>query len=482
MEFFSLLLQASINASIAIVIVCFLRLFLKNEVDRRSFIVLWTVIVACMFVAPLIAQVFADFSFVSQNSVVQMKELLPNNEVIRKIEQIPTEVVIAASGYEQTMMGDSVQGVSIWFVVWIVGVTVLLTSISLLYALFYRQCQKSLLVSNIGYEEYLNGTKVYLNDQISSPVTIGFFKSQIHLPAGFDLEDKDAVRHVLFHELVHIKRRDNLSKLAMLLAVSLHWFNPFVWILFRLFNKDLEFSCDNATINIIGQENKAKYANTLVNMAEQRQEANVAGLVFVSFEGNFLKERVLNIMKSKRSKVLSMVFTVFLALGVFSFFVVNSQSIDARVAVMGPGAGNYIGIEQAKAIAIERAGGGQVIKSELDYEDHGAEYELIVVNGDFRYDIDINAYTGTVMKMESKNIDRLKMPVRADMISPARAKEIAIGQAGGGIVFDCELDYDDGMAVYEIELMRDNVKYEYDINAYTGSILKSYSRSYNLAS
>lgn len=398
-----------------------------------------------------------------------MAEVLPNTgEIIEKIEQLS----IQAGLIENNLMPDTQQKIPVLFTIWLVGVTVLLTSIALLYALFYRQCQKALLVSNIGYEEYLNGSKVYLNDQISSPVTIVFFKPQIHLPVGFDLEEKEAIKHVLFHELVHIKRHDHLFKLVMLLSLSLYWFNPFVWILFRLFNKDLEFSCDLATLKTLGQENKAKYANTLVNMEEKRQEANLAGLVFVAFAGDFLKERVLNIMKTKNSKVLSLVFTVIFSLGVFTIFATNAQPISAN--------NGQINVEQAKAIAVEKVGGGEVVKIELDYEKHGAEYEMTVIEGEWRYEVDVNANNGALIKMKRKPIDNIKIPISSDMISAAKAKEIAIAQLGSGVVVDCELEYEHGIAVYDVEVMKDNVKYEYEINAVTGVILRSEVKHYYL--
>lgn len=258
----------------------------------------------------------------------------------------------------------------------------------------------------------------------------------------------------------------------MLLSLSLYWFNPFVWILFRLFNKDLEFSCDLATLKTLGQENKAKYANTLVNMEEKRQEANLAGLVFVAFAGDFLKERVLNIMKTKNSKVLSLVFTVIFSLGVFTIFATNAQPISAN--------NGQINVEQAKAIAVEKVGGGEVVKIELDYEKHGAEYEMTVIEGEWRYEVDVNANNGALIKMKRKPIDNIKIPISSDMISAAKAKEIAIAQLGSGVVVDCELEYEHGIAVYDVEVMKDNVKYEYEINAVTGVILRSEVKHYYL--
>lgn len=164
------LVQASLSATFAII---FFRALFKSKLDRRVFVFLWTVIVFCLFLSPVVTPLINTSKvWVDSNDILPVAEVLPNTgEIIEKIEQLS----IQAGLIENNLMPDTQQEIPVLFTIWLVGVTVLLTSIALLYALFYRQCQKALLVSNIGYEEYLNGSKVYLNDQISSPVTIGFF-------------------------------------------------------------------------------------------------------------------------------------------------------------------------------------------------------------------------------------------------------------------------------------------------------------------
>lgn len=53
-----------------------------------------------------------------------------------------------------------------------------------------------------------------------------------------------------------------------------------------------------------------------------------------------------------------------------------------------------------------------------------------------------------------------------------KAKEIAIAKAGGGDVVSIELDVEDGVMVYEGEIVYNNVEYDFDINALDGTILK----------
>ena len=86
---------------------------------------------------------------------------------------------------------------------------------------------------------------VYTSEIIDTPVVAGIANVRIILPAFLvnKCDSKD-LRYVITHELVHIKRYDNITKLLAVLALCIHWFNPLIWISFLLFLKDMEMSCD----------------------------------------------------------------------------------------------------------------------------------------------------------------------------------------------------------------------------------------------
>ena len=132
-----------------------------------------------------------------------------------------------------------------------------------------------------------------------------------------------------------------------------------------------------------------------------------------------------------------------------------------------------ISAEQAKITALDRTGGGIMVKCKLDYKKTGLEYDITIVKGDYKYELDIDARTGSITQSEREIITRSKIASTANMITHAQAKEIAINQTGGGNILKSELDYEDKrrVAIYEVEIVRDNVKYEYDINAISGVII-----------
>lgn len=142
---------------------------------------------------------------------------------------------------------------------------------------------------------------ILLSDRVNTPVTYGIFSPKIILPRTMDLTDHKALRFVLEHELVHIKCHDNLWKIVALAALCIHWFNPIVWIMQILFNRDLELTCDEKVITSVGAEQRQEYALTLINLA-----GNKSGISFLhsSFGKNVIKERIVSIMKYKKTSAL----------------------------------------------------------------------------------------------------------------------------------------------------------------------------------
>lgn len=141
--------------------------------------------------------------------------------------------------------------------------------------------------------------------------------------------------------------------------------------------------------------------------------------------------------------------------------------------------GGYISAEKAKEIALARTGGGKVKEIGIDIEYGGvAVYELEIRNGSFEYDVEIDAKTGEIIEFESEyeepdsSDDDSISDDGSTYIGTEKAKEIAIERAGGGRVKKIKLEMEDGVAVYEVEVINGRYEHEMEINAATGGIIK----------
>lgn len=179
-------------------------------------------------------------------------------------------------------------------------------------------CQNRIDIRYFGFKK--NGQLMipfFLSDRICTPSAFGVFRQKIILPAHLSLEDGRSLGYVLLHEMVHIRKRDNLMKLIALAAVCLHWFNPFVWMMLYFLERDIELSCDQEVLSLLGKEERREYAGSLLALAAEYERY---GILSSGFGKKELKERVVSIMKYKektRKSVLAAVLILILSMSVF---------------------------------------------------------------------------------------------------------------------------------------------------------------------
>ncbi len=153
---------------------------------------------------------------------------------------------------------------------------------------------------------------VFTNDEIASPLVCGLLSPRIYLPTRMDFGSAELLRHILSHETMHIRRKDNWLKTVMLVALCIHWFNPLVWILSRYLASDLEMACDEAVLRRYdhgdeAEENKKNYAMSLLAMAvsESRQT-----LLYSAFSKTEVEKRIQNVLHYRKASALLLALSV----------------------------------------------------------------------------------------------------------------------------------------------------------------------------
>ncbi len=160
---------------------------------------------------------------------------------------------------------------------------------------------------------------------VSSPLTYGVLRPVILLPEPMEREDDDTLAYILTHELVHVQRFDALAKLVFAAALCLHWFNPLVWVLYVLANRDLELSCDQRVMDHLGGRKKAAYALTLINMEETRSGYFSP---YSHFSKLAIEERIEAIMKYKKASVLALGLAAALVIGATTAFAASASPVS----------------------------------------------------------------------------------------------------------------------------------------------------------
>lgn len=181
------------------------------------------------------------------------------------------------------------------------------------------------ILSRLGWRPHRlrSGVSVRVSDRIDTPLTYGVIHPVILLPKKTAWEQREQMNYILWHEYTHICHGDGVLKLFAAAALCMHWFNPLVWDMYFLLNRDIELSCDESVVHRCGADDKSAYANMLIAM-----EAKRSGLVPLgnNFSQNAIEERVRAIMKMRKISIGAVIFAVGMVMGVTTAFATSAGS------------------------------------------------------------------------------------------------------------------------------------------------------------
>lgn len=329
------LLQMSFAGGILILAVIVIRALAINMLPKKAFNALWGISVVRLMIPFSIQSVFSVYSLMGSHA--------PGNGS-QTIRVLP----IGASGQAIPLTSsvlNAANAVSTWTIVWAAGVLVCAVFFSLAYWKCWKEFQTSLPVGNDFTENWLcvhqqrRRISIRQSGRFSAPLTYGVIHPVILMPMSTKWENTDSLEYVLTHEYVHIRRFDSIRKLVLIVVLCVHWFNPLVWVMYVLANRDIELSCDEAVVHLFGENAKAAYARALISMEETR-----SGLTPLcnNFSKNGIEERIIAIMKIKRTTVFSFIMTGLIVAGTATMFATSANAQPQQAESVGQGSGTEI--------------------------------------------------------------------------------------------------------------------------------------------
>ena len=284
-EIFLKIINMSISASYIVLAVLLLRLLLKKA-PKWITVVLWG-IVAVRLVCP--------FSIESVLSLIPSSEVVSPNIMTDKTPTINTGIPIINSALNPVISesftpnpGDSANPLQIWIpvltAIWIVGMVALLIYTVISYARVRRKIGTAVLYKD----------NIYQSENVVSPFVLGIIKPKIYLP--FNINEKD-MEHVVAHEMAHIRRKDHLWKPLGFLLLTLHWFNPLMWLGYVLLCRDIELACDEKVIKELDHDARADYSEALLTCSVNRRMIAACPLAFGEVG---VKDRVKSVLNYKK--------------------------------------------------------------------------------------------------------------------------------------------------------------------------------------
>ena len=225
---------------------------------------------------------------------------------------------------------------------------------------------------------------------VSTSMLVGFIRPLVLLPdKEFDAYELELIFR---HELVHYKRMDIFVKLLSMFAVSIHWFNPAVYLLNTQIQADCEASCDESVLAETGEQNKLSYAELIIEMiGTKKQFASSLSTCFYGSKRS-IKKRMNAIMESsgKLGKLKLLVVFPVLVLTVLSgsVFALSEQEFvpsPAEEAFMDEAAAEETAMttNEAVRIALQVIEGG--IPIAISFNETQNAFILEVIRGSNKY-------------------------------------------------------------------------------------------------
>lgn len=315
------ILKMTFSASVLILAIVVIRALALHKLPKKTFIVLWGVALCRLFIPFSIPSRFSIYTVLNMLKSTFVKTsspiTLPNVMAVPDIWTAP-DMANPALTDTATFTTSSV------VIVWLIG----MAACALFFLVTHLRCRRNyktaLPIDNEFVRRWLHenptrrNVQIRQSDKIAAPLTYGIFSPVVLMPKTTDWTDETRLQYILSHEYVHIRRFDILTKLLLVSAVCIHWFNPFVWVMYVLFNRDIELSCDETVVRTFGEMMKSAYALTLIGL-EEKKSRGLTPLVN-NFSKNAIEERIVSIMQMKKTSLVGIILALVLVIGATTVF------------------------------------------------------------------------------------------------------------------------------------------------------------------
>lgn len=143
--------------------------------------------------------------------------------------------------------------------------------------------------------ERLDGS-IYQHEKLNIPVMTGVFRLKKYLPGKMNVSE---AKYVLRHMEIHEERHDGVLRAAAFIVLSLQWFNPFMWLAHYFILRDIETAADEETLSYFGYDDRAKYAQEILNMNKGKKVIRPS---LVTFQENRIDDRASKMLYQDKIK------------------------------------------------------------------------------------------------------------------------------------------------------------------------------------
>lgn len=342
------ILKISISSSILILVIAIIRALVLHKLPKRTFLVLWCIALCRLLVPVSIPSRFSVYTLVDilKNSYAKTANVsiaLPNTYAL-------PNTWVAHARVHPILADTTGASVSPFMLIWIFGLLVCVLFFLITHFRCRMEYKTALPIDNELVREWLyehpikRKVEIRQSDKISAPLTYGIFRPVVLLPKATEWTNETRLRYILTHEFIHIQRFDIILKWLLASVLCVYWFNPFVWMMYVLANRDIELSCDETVVLTFGETMKSAYALALIGLEEKK--SRLSPLVN-HFSKNAIEERIVAIMKIKKISLAGFVLSLMLVIVTTTAFATSAPAITEDISGLKTISLEYITVSES---------------------------------------------------------------------------------------------------------------------------------------
>ena len=389
-DVFYAVLKAGFQGSIVILAVIALRLVLKKA-PKSLFCLLW-LLAGLRLALPF--EIQSPFSLqpsledhvpgIQMEQPVQVPDILTEQPEDRLPDTPPDPVLTPELPEEnrENMQTDSflygaedgriqpIRYADIAARIWALGLAGMLSISTVSYFRLKRRVREAYLIENGCFE----------CPGLDTAFVLGFFPARIYLPMGLTDQEK---RVIFDHENTHIARHDHWFKVLGYVVLSIHWFNPLVWLGYSLLCRDMELACDEQVVKDMSLHERKAYSAALLSCGGRT--ARLAACPVAFGESN-PKKRILNVLNYKRPSFWIMLLAVIAVIFVSACLLTSPETKTDMTPLNYENAASFVAeVDRVFTVYCDES---SIIPCEVEgselaaYLDHANWHERIIEPGD----------------------------------------------------------------------------------------------------
>ncbi len=309
--FFLNIVNMSISASWIVLVVLLLRLLLKKA-PKWIIVLLWGIVAVRLICPFTIESVMSLIPSAETISPEIMMDATPEiNSGIPILNNTINPVISESFAPDPVTSANPLQIlIPILSIVWVIGIIGMLLYTVISYFKVKRKIGTAVLLRD----------SIFQSENAVSPFVLGIVKPKIYLP--FNMNEQD-MEHVIAHEQAHILRKDHWWKPLGFLILTLHWFNPLMWLGYILLCRDIELACDEKVVKELNTEQKADYSQALLTCSVNRRMIAACPLAFGEVG---VKNRVKSVLNYKKPAFWIVLIAIIASIVVALCFLTNPAS------------------------------------------------------------------------------------------------------------------------------------------------------------